>query len=61
MKGFSLILLLTLTLVLSSNPVQAKKEELNLLIWCDHADPNLLRPFEEKYNVKINFKEYVVS
>ncbi len=58
MKGFSLILLLTLALVLSSNPVQAKKEELNLLIWCDHADPNLLRPFEEKHNVRINFKEY---
>lgn len=33
-------------------------EELNLLIWCDHTDPNLLGPFEEQQGVRINFKEY---
>jgi spermidine/putrescine transport system substrate-binding protein len=33
-------------------------EELNLLAWCDHSDPNLLKPFEEAHNVKVNTKEY---
>jgi spermidine/putrescine transport system substrate-binding protein len=33
-------------------------EELNALVWCDHADPNLLKPFEEANNVKVNVKEY---
>lgn len=33
-------------------------EELNLLAWCDHTDPNLLEPFEKANNVKINVKEY---
>ncbi len=33
-------------------------EELNLLVWCDHTDSNLLRPFEEQHGMKINFKEY---
>jgi spermidine/putrescine transport system substrate-binding protein len=32
--------------------------ELNVLVWCDNADPNLLRPFEEANGVKINVKEY---
>jgi spermidine/putrescine transport system substrate-binding protein len=33
-------------------------EELNLLAWCDHSDPNLLKPFEEINNAKVNVKEY---
>ncbi len=33
-------------------------DELNALIWCDHADPNLLTPFEEANGVKINTKEF---
>jgi len=33
-------------------------DELNLLVWCDHTDPALLQPFEEKHNVRINTKEY---
>ena len=33
-------------------------QELNALIWCDHADPELLRPFEKAFDVKINVKEY---
>lgn len=32
--------------------------ELNALIWCDHADPALLRPFEEAHGVRVNVKEY---
>ena len=33
-------------------------DELNALIWCDHADPNLLMPFEEANGVKVNTKEF---
>lgn len=34
------------------------QDELNALIWCDHADPGLLAPFEEANNVKVNVREY---
>ena len=33
-------------------------EELNALVWCDHADPALIKPFEDKHGVKVNLKEY---
>lgn len=33
-------------------------QELNILVWCDHADTKLLLPFEEKYGVKVNSKVY---
>ena len=31
---------------------------LNALVWCDHTDPALIAPFEAKYGVKVNLKEY---
>jgi spermidine/putrescine transport system substrate-binding protein len=34
------------------------QEELNVLTWCDNTDPNLLQPFEEQNNVRVNAKEY---
>lgn len=33
-------------------------EELNILVWCDHADRNLLQPFEQTHGVTINVKTY---
>ena len=33
-------------------------KELNVLTWCDHTDPALLRPFEEAHQVRVNLKEY---
>ena len=33
-------------------------EELNALVWCDHTDPALIAPFEQKFGVKVNLKEY---
>jgi spermidine/putrescine transport system substrate-binding protein len=36
----------------------AAAEELNALVWCDHADEALIRPFEEKHGVTVNLKEY---
>ncbi|PZO76659.1 MAG: ABC transporter substrate-binding protein [Mesorhizobium amorphae] len=37
---------------------QAQAQDLNVLIWCDHADPALLQPFEEANDVRVNVKEF---
>ncbi len=42
--------------VLVAFPVGA--EELNALVWCDHTDDALIRPFEEEHGVTVNLKEY---
>lgn len=42
--------------VLFAAPVTAA--DLNALVWCDHADPNLLKPFEDANGIKVNFKEF---
>jgi spermidine/putrescine transport system substrate-binding protein len=33
-------------------------DELNALVWCDHSDPNLLKPFEDATGAKVNVKEF---
>ena len=38
------------------SPSQAA--DLNALIWCDHADPALLLPFEKANGIKVNVKEF---
>ena len=43
--------------LLTANAAQAA-EELNALVWCDHTDDALIRPFEEANNVKVNLKDY---
>jgi spermidine/putrescine transport system substrate-binding protein len=45
-----------LALLTLSSPTFA--QELNALVWCDHTDPALIAPFEEKFGVKVNLKEY---
>jgi spermidine/putrescine transport system substrate-binding protein len=37
---------------------QAAATDLNALLWCDNADPNLLKPFEDANGVKVNVKEF---
>lgn len=32
--------------------------ELNILVWCDHADSKLLKPFEAAHDIKVNAKTY---
>jgi spermidine/putrescine transport system substrate-binding protein len=32
--------------------------ELNILVWCDHADAKLIQPFEQAHGVKVNVKTY---
>ena len=36
----------------------ATAQELNALVWCDHADDALIKPFEELHGVKVNLREY---
>jgi spermidine/putrescine transport system substrate-binding protein len=45
-----------LALLALSSPSLA--QELNALVWCDHTDPALVEPFEQKFGVKVNLKEY---
>ncbi|MFA5122331.1 spermidine/putrescine ABC transporter substrate-binding protein [Zavarzinia sp.] len=33
-------------------------EALNALVWCDHTDPELLKPFEDANGVKVNTKTF---
>ncbi len=40
------------------SPAANAVEELNALVWCDHTDPALIEPFEQKFGVKVNLKEY---
>ena len=45
---------------MSALPVRYSQaaDELNILVWCDHADALLLKPFEEAHGVKVNVKSY---
>jgi spermidine/putrescine transport system substrate-binding protein len=45
-----------LALILTAAPALA--QELNALVWCDHTDPALIEPFERKFGVRVNLKEY---
>ncbi len=45
-----------LALAAMAGPVAAA--DLNALVWCDHADPNLLKPFEDANGIKVNVKEF---
>jgi len=53
-----LVLVVLGTIFAGDAVLSAEKKELNILSWCDHTDPALLRPFEQKYNVRINVKRY---
>lgn len=33
-------------------------QELNVLVWCDHADTTLLRPFAEAFGARVNVTEH---
>lgn len=43
--------------LMAAQPALAEGE-LNALVWCDHTDAELIRPFEEKHDVRVNLKEY---
>ncbi|MCQ0091581.1 extracellular solute-binding protein [Roseovarius sp. M141] len=33
-------------------------EDLNALVWCDHTDPALIKPFEQQHGIRVNLREY---
>ncbi|HEY7750286.1 MAG TPA: spermidine/putrescine ABC transporter substrate-binding protein [Aestuariivirgaceae bacterium] len=37
---------------------KGEAQELNALVWCDHSDPAVLKPFEDANAVKVNVKEF---
>ena len=45
-------------LALLSAATPGLAQELNALVWCDHTDPALIAPFEEKFGVRVNLKDY---
>jgi spermidine/putrescine transport system substrate-binding protein len=45
-------------LALVGSYATAGAADLNALVWCDHADPNLLKPFEDANGIKVNVKEF---
>ena len=50
---------ITIVAVFAGTTISAHAaKELNALVWCDHTDPALIKPFEEKHDVKVNLKEY---
>lgn len=56
MARFHSVSLTALALLAGASPSFA--QELNALVWCDHTDPALVEPFEEKFGVTVNLKEY---
>lgn len=47
-----------LTVLALAAAAPAGAQELNALVWCDHADPALIEPFEQAHGVRVNLKEY---
>ena len=45
-------------LTLMGSYAAASAADLNALVWCDHSDPNLLKPFEDATGIKVNVKEF---
>jgi spermidine/putrescine transport system substrate-binding protein len=56
LSGVVAILVTVSTAAMAPSGVGAA--ELNALVWCDHADPELLGPFEDANDVTVNVKEY---
>lgn len=50
------LLVSTALAVLSAGAAAA--QTINALVWCDHADPALIAPFEEATGIRVNLREY---
>ena len=56
MKKLRYSLLAIAVMQLATTSVVA--QELKAHVWCDHSDDALIKPFEEKHDVKVNLREY---
>lgn len=58
-RPFKITTLCALLTVGFANSTPALAEEsINALVWCDHTDPEFIKPFEEANDVKVNLKEF---
>jgi spermidine/putrescine transport system substrate-binding protein len=59
-KSFAMIkLCLGLTLfILLTDPASAAKHELNLFLWTDYIDPNIVRDFSDKFDCRVILTSY---
>ena len=57
-KKMALTLMLVTGLLFSPAFGLAASQQLNVLTWCDHTDPELVKAFEDQYKVRVNMKEY---
>ena len=56
-RAFGVIAMVAATVAsLASTPAGAAA--LNGLVWCDHADPSVLGPFEKVNTATVNVKEF---
>ncbi len=55
---FPRLTVLALVVAASAASWQARAQTLNALVWCDHTDPELIRPFEEAHGVRVNLRVY---
>lgn len=46
------------TLCLANSTTILAEGSINALVWCDHTDPEFIRPFEDANDVKVNLKEF---
>ena len=58
--AFPILAAVPALLALATGPVLAT-EDLNLLTWCDHTDPELFAAFEEANDVRVNVKVYELT
>lgn len=58
LTGKTLITLASAGMLATLLAAPASAAELNALVWCDHADPALLKPFEDANGAKVNVKEF---
>ena len=52
-------LLASLTAIFGAQSAEVHAEgSINALVWCDHTDPEFIRPFEDANDVRVNLKEF---
>ncbi|MGY9050225.1 hypothetical protein P775_13250 [Puniceibacterium antarcticum] len=58
MKTTTRLLAVLAGTTLLTQAAAAQEKQLNALVWCDHTDEALIKPFEDKFGMKVNLKEY---
>ena len=59
--NFAVFLLIILTAIGLSGCGQQNKTVLNVYNWGDYIDESVLKDFEEKYDIKVNYDTYATN